>query len=1325
MAGTIKTNLELDSSKFEASVNSARGSVDALGTSVDSIAQSINEAAAKEKIAETSFKNLKKEFNAQKAVIQDLTVKMKALGDSAQNTQAYRELKQQLDQAREKALGMRDAMQAAAESVQDLKVGAQGGADFSSMFKNMDASGLDFGGVFSQFSGLGQKLDQLSKGFDTIGNAMKGTQGGAGLFQRAMAQAKPPLDALGASASKLPGILGRVGSSFASLSTVGKLGWIGAVVASITVLSKVMGDAVKASMEFGSAMSGLGAITGVSGQALDDMREQIQNVAKDTYTASKDVADNFALIGSALPMLLKDAEGLEKVSRSSITLSKAAKMDLKDATESLTVSMAQFNLGAESAAYATDVLSNAAKNGTAPIKSVAETLRNCGTQARQAGLSLHEAAAAAEVLAENGQMGAEAGTQLKTMFTKMQTSGIDELNPKVVGLSQSLKNLSKYSDNVAFMNKTFGESAQTAASILAENTARYDQLVASMGDYGTAAEMARENSNNLAGDINKLTVTWTNFLSSFNMDKGWGDQIFRGLVEGCTYLIEALQELVHAFDPLFQINTTKMFDVNPVADFCNIIKQVVVFVSQVIKTLLELTNVGDNVGNAFNVVGGVIQFLGDCLEIINALVANAIKWWKELIGSLKESAIDIPILSQAINALKTLRSWIADIITAWKKLKESICGDTTEIEIHYETHTLDELKKDLKELEHKRELKIDAKADTKEIDELIGKVSELIAKKQEAANTDVWNKDYAKGSLADLEAQLSELQDQMKKGTLVIDITDAKKKIAELKGQISAKKKELGFDSGSSSKRSGGGGSSSKRRGGGGSSQPKARKGSLTYLENQLSNIENGLKDGTLKISTTEAQHKIAELEDKIRNKKIELGIIVPGSLSDLENRLSELQTKYKDGVLKISPDDYEKQVSDLEKQISDKRIELKIDADPKSVVGLENQISKIRSDMENNRLKIPVDEALKQISQLENELRDKQIEIGVAPKEGTGDYIQAELDKFVKDYKLGLHPEISPEEFKKKVADTQKEIKSTNIKMGIDLDLDKAEKSFNDLLSDFNKKSVGSSFEQATGGKKQFGGEGMTVDDNLEAIREQMDANDELIAQLQDQLQIFAEMGDAGAEAYQRVADKIQEVTDKQSDLSVKAKDLDNQAKSTKKLQKNWKGAGDSLSAFGDAMSALGDASESPELNIAGTIAQGIANIVIGATEASAQAATLGPWAWIAFAAAAMAQMATMIAQVHQLSGYASGGIIHSGSRVGDKNLVRVNGGEMIMNNQQQQRLWNLISGSQSWNYASTQNGANSFVLESRISGRDLVLVLKNNERQLNKVGKSIGIKY
>jgi hypothetical protein len=38
------------------------------------------------------------------------------------------------------------------------------------------------------------------------------------------------------------------------------------------------------------------------------------------------------------------------------------------------------------------------------------------------------------------------------------------------------------------------------------------------------------------------------------------------------------------------------------------------------------------------------------------------------------------------------------------------------------------------------------------------------------------------------------------------------------------------------------------------------------------------------------------------------------GSLEDLEHQLSELQRKYKGGLIKITPDDYKKQVDDLER---------------------------------------------------------------------------------------------------------------------------------------------------------------------------------------------------------------------------------------------------------------------------------------------------------------------------------------------------------------------------------------------------------------------------
>jgi len=39
------------------------------------------------------------------------------------------------------------------------------------------------------------------------------------------------------------------------------------------------------------------------------------------------------------------------------------------------------------------------------------------------------------------------------------------------------------------------------------------------------------------------------------------------------------------------------------------------------------------------------------------------------------------------------------------------------------------------------------------------------------------------------------------------------------------------------------------------------------------------------------------------------------------------------------------------------------------------------------------------------------------------------------------------------------------------------------------------------------------------------------------------------------------------------------------------------------------------------------------------------------------------MIAQVHSLSGYAEGGIIQGKTTIGDRNLARVNAGEMILN--------------------------------------------------------------
>ena len=50
------------------------------------------------------------------------------------------------------------------------------------------------------------------------------------------------------------------------------------------------------------------------------------------------------------------------------------------------------------------------------------------------------------------------------------------------------------------------------------------------------------------------------------------------------------------------------------------------------------------------------------------------------------------------------------------------------------------------------------------------------------------------------------------------------------------------------------------------------------------------------------------------------------GSLSDLENQLSDLQKKYKDGLITLTPADYQQKVNDLTKAIESKKIELDIE---------------------------------------------------------------------------------------------------------------------------------------------------------------------------------------------------------------------------------------------------------------------------------------------------------------------------------------------------------------------------------------------------------------
>lgn len=151
-----------------------------------------------------------------------------------------------------------------------------------------------------------------------------------------------------------------------------------------------------------------------------------------------------------------------------------------------------------------------------------------------------------------------------------------------------------------------------------------------------------------------------------------------------------------------------------------------------------------------------------------------------------------------------------------------------------------------------------------------------------------------------------------------------------------------------------------------------------------------------------------------------------------------------------------------------------------------------------------------------------------------------------------------------------------------------------------------------------------------------------------------------------------------------------------------------DVVGSIGDAFNAI----EDPAAKVAGTIAQAIASVALGYATATANAGSMGPWAWVAFAATGLAEMLTMISTIHSATGYASGGIVGGNSFSGDNmpamvgnTVVGLNAGELILNKSQQNNIASQLM----------QAGGGGRLV-AKLRGRDILISL---ERELSETGK------
>lgn len=120
-------------------------------------------------------------------------------------------------------------------------------------------------------------------------------------------------------------------------------------------------------------------------------------------------------------------------------------------------------------------------------------------------------------------------------------------------------------------------------------------------------------------------------------------------------------------------------------------------------------------------------------------------------------------------------------------------------------------------------------------------------------------------------------------------------------------------------------------------------------------------------------------------------------------------------------------------------------------------------------------------------------------------------------------------------------------------------------------------------------------------------------------------------------------------------------------------------------------------------------AEAVAGATNSAAQTPVIG---WVLAIAAAASVLGALMAAMSKAKGFASGGIVPGSSFSGDKQFARVNSGEIIINSEQQKKLWDFIN-SDSKKDSTPNGGQVEFVLR----GQELVGLMNNTIRKNSRI--------
>jgi len=407
--------------------------------------------------------------------------------------------------------------------------------------------------------------------------------------------------------SMIAGGLSGISSSLQSLgdyiSSIGdQFTQLGGALSTFSVPILAAGGAgLKAAADFDTLLKQIEIFGNVAPNQLDTVRQFALKMGADTKFSSADAA-------SALLELLKAGQSLDEAMKSLpevLNLAATGNLSLAQASGIVSSALAIFKLKADDAGRVSNALAQAANATRADVGDLGQGLANVGPIAAQFGLSIEDTSAILGVFANNGIMGAEAGTQLKSMLLNMARP-TDKVTGAFAKLGVSLYDSQGNARNFNTVIKEL-DAALDKLPVEQQNAIMQDLA----GSYGIVGLNALRASNGIDNTLQAMANA-----PSAGKVAATFMETFKGTIESLTGSLETL--MISGLTPLMNDVLTPI--VGQITQVVNAITDWVQKNPQLTKQITKVLGVVALLGPGLLIVGKVMSAVGSLVSTVGAIL---------------------------------------------------------------------------------------------------------------------------------------------------------------------------------------------------------------------------------------------------------------------------------------------------------------------------------------------------------------------------------------------------------------------------------------------------------------------------------------------------------------------------------------------------------------------------------------------------------------------------------------------------------------------------------------------------------------------------------